>query len=265
MFKIAITSMVLLLAIVKCGMSSTISSEEADDAYERWLKNKHDLNRDWFGSGEGRKSAEMSAKVLNLTHNLNTSLIERLVSGFNQNQDRKLVHVELSDAEKQAHLNRLYGEFRSTLPYDSSFLNLPDKQVAYNQLIVHAQDTNDHRNVKLGKHYGRKDCNANLTIMRSPRFRVCPWYHQTIERKNRFPHVRIIAKCSCSTCLSVLIINGNEVPYGCLQEHVLMPVLVRKNRHHKVVSAETAEHYWEFGLEQVPVSCSCGSNRDPQN
>jgi len=85
---------------------------------------------------------------------------------------------------------------------------------------------------------------------------ICPWHWLIIERKNRYPFTVPTAVCNCQKCNAHTIFdNPLNAVSRCTNNFILRPVMF-KDINNQVLSKRD-EELWLFGLERVPISCSC--------
>ena len=88
---------------------------------------------------------------------------------------------------------------------------------------------------------------------------VCSWHWIMIDRVDKYPFRRALAKCNCIDCQAKTIFDSERRRLsGCMPNVVLMPVLFRDN----LKSNESTERWW-FALEEIPTSCICSLRLKP--
>ena len=132
------------------------------------------------------------------------------------------------------------------MPFDISFLQLQEYREKYSDFIVSEPSLED----------GSIDCDEEKLRIAVKEFRMCPSEWVAVERENRYPKTRMVAKCRCNKCVGGSTAEFPIPGSRCMPVHVLMPVLVR-------IDLNQEEFNWKFFLEPVPVTCVCGTTLDP--
>ncbi|EFX60048.1 hypothetical protein DAPPUDRAFT_125692 [Daphnia pulex] len=150
-------------------------------------------------------------------------------------------------------LDEQFSKFLEQLPFDLSFLQLEENQVKHARYIAKEQD--------LSAAHSNEDCNKPYELEATvEEFRTCPSQLVAVKRQDRFPNVRLFAKCLCRKCLGNTITSYPYSSSTCLPVKVLMPVLIRSHS-----SGQQSDAEWKFFLEPVSVSCVCGTKQRPDN
>ena len=115
------------------------------------------------------------------------------------------------------------------------------------KVLPHATD-NEHDSLE----YGAKQCNeSSLKILHDHERGLCPWHYKVEYRSDRYPIMRMQAKCNCGSCFffnSNKTNEGNE--FNCRQIRKLMPTLVRGN-------CVNGVYNWNIMFEHVSIACMC--------
>lgn len=84
---------------------------------------------------------------------------------------------------------------------------------------------------------------------------VCPHHWVSIEREDRYPFEVQIAVCDCAQCNAASFFDSKKANRSnCISRFMLRPVMYRES---SVSTSDEDEEIWLFGLERIPVYCSC--------
>lgn len=85
---------------------------------------------------------------------------------------------------------------------------------------------------------------------------ICPWKYQVEERKDKYPELRRLVKCTCDRCNLIKNVKLPETIYKCMPLYESFPALK------KTGCGSDGFSKWEPFLEQLPVGCYCGMDID---
>lgn len=95
-------------------------------------------------------------------------------------------------------------------------------------------------------------CDMDVRNITSPNTRsICPWKYVVVENADFYPKTRVMAKCTCSSCMTL---ENNKLPpfvYKCMPVFKPVPLLKR---------SDCVNGYFEYvpHTEEVSVACICG-------
>jgi hypothetical protein len=147
-------------------------------------------------------------------------------------------------------LNKLFLEMIAKHQEDISLMMIDEKKSEYGQFFI----SNSSESEIFIQMYGSNICNANISHSDSKltgdgqilRAQSCPFHKVLTRRLDRYPYLRVNAKCNCKNCLGLEATNSS-LEAACLPIITFMPAL----------ALDSVRSEWNFIMEPVATECGC--------